>query len=298
MKLACRWPDYRSSYADLLGLLTTLGDVEALGYQWQGQKDKTHNADRLLKQVSLRFWLWHAHQLTYCLLQRHKTCDIELVLSCQFCSQAADRFMHMLEDHTHDGPEHLVVFITSDQDFGEKITELQRRNFKVVVLYHEPHASQRPVSIINAADEAHDWLPFLRQELKLTKLSISDYDADVCQPSKQQLVQPLQQPTKICLPKHAQQKSSLPTTSAEPSKDRKGSPNKASMSKVRSVHAAAQQCGAPLQLRNVLFWQSSYGGHTASVHLQRQGTDSGKHVACKAALHARCQQLTQCRQSS
>lgn len=53
MKLACRWPDYRSPYADWLGLLTTLGDVETLGYQWQGQKDKTHNADRLLKQVIL-----------------------------------------------------------------------------------------------------------------------------------------------------------------------------------------------------------------------------------------------------
>lgn len=80
-----------------------------------------------------------------------------------FVLQAADRFMQMLADHN--GPEHLVVFITSDQDFGEKIVELQRRNFKVVVLYHEPHASQRPVSIVHAADEAHAWLPFLRQEL-------------------------------------------------------------------------------------------------------------------------------------
>ena len=96
--------------------------------------------------------------------------------------QAADRFMHMLEDH--DGPEHLVVFVTSDQDFGEKVLELQRRNFKVVVLYHEPHASQRPVSIINAADEAHDWLPFLRQELGLPRLSISEYDASVNQPNR------------------------------------------------------------------------------------------------------------------
>ena len=52
IKLACRWPDWRSPYANLLGWLTTLGDVEALGYQWQGQKDKIHNADRLLKQVS------------------------------------------------------------------------------------------------------------------------------------------------------------------------------------------------------------------------------------------------------
>ncbi len=52
IKLACRWPDCRSPYANLLGWLTTLGDVEALGYQWQGQKDKIHNADRLLKQAS------------------------------------------------------------------------------------------------------------------------------------------------------------------------------------------------------------------------------------------------------
>lgn len=52
IKLACRWPDHSSPYADLLGWLTTLGDVEALGYQWQGQKDKSHNADRLLKPVS------------------------------------------------------------------------------------------------------------------------------------------------------------------------------------------------------------------------------------------------------
>ena len=53
IKLACRWPDCRSPYANLLGWLTTLGDVEALGYQWQGQKDKIHNADRLLKQVNI-----------------------------------------------------------------------------------------------------------------------------------------------------------------------------------------------------------------------------------------------------
>lgn len=64
IKLACRWPDHRSPYADLLGWLTTLGDVEALGYQWQGQKDKSHNADRLLKQVNqsrqaqLAYILW------------------------------------------------------------------------------------------------------------------------------------------------------------------------------------------------------------------------------------------------
>ena len=186
MKLACRWPDYRSPYADLLGLLTTLGDVEALGFQWQGQKDKTHNADRLLKQVRLSVVSKSHidplscinHPLCVCLADLVKRSD-----SLHFMiMQAADRFMHMLEDH--DGPEHLVVFITSDQDFGEKILELQRRNFKVVVLYHEPHASQRPVSIINVADEAHDWLPFLRRELSMPQLSISDYDAKACQPGK------------------------------------------------------------------------------------------------------------------
>ncbi len=39
------------AYADLLGSLTTLGDVEALSYQWQGRADKVHNADRMLKRV-------------------------------------------------------------------------------------------------------------------------------------------------------------------------------------------------------------------------------------------------------
>lgn len=68
--------------------------------------------------------------------------------------QAADRFMHMLE--YPDGPEHLVVFITSDQDFSEKIQELQRRNFKVAVLHHKLCASAQPVGIINTADEAYD----------------------------------------------------------------------------------------------------------------------------------------------
>ena len=111
--------------------------------------------------------------------------------------------MQMLEDHGHDGPEHLVVFITSDQDFGEKITELQRRNFKVVVLYHEPHASQRPVSIINVADEAYDWLPFLRQELKTPGLTISDYDANGYQPTKQPSGQPVQHHSNLSVSKHA-----------------------------------------------------------------------------------------------
>lgn len=88
--------------------------------------------------------------------------------------------MHMLE--SHNGPEHLVVFITSDQDFGEKIQELQRRNFKVAVIYHGPHASKRPASIIHAADESYDWLEFLAKELKVPKLALSPYDSSVTQP--------------------------------------------------------------------------------------------------------------------
>ena len=85
--------------------------------------------------------------------------------------------MHMLE--MHGGPEHLVVFITSDQDFCEKIQELQRRNFKVVVLYHGPSASSKPASITQVADESHDWLTFLKQELGLPLLSFVPYNPQV-----------------------------------------------------------------------------------------------------------------------
>ncbi|KAL3135524.1 hypothetical protein ABBQ38_006004 [Trebouxia sp. C0009 RCD-2024] len=92
----------------------------------------------------------------------------------QNITKAADRFMHMLEQH--DGPEHLVVFITSDQDFCEKIQELQRRNFKVVVLYHGPSTSWKPASITQVADESHDWLTFLKHELCLAHLSVAPYD--------------------------------------------------------------------------------------------------------------------------
>ena len=79
--------------------------------------------------------------------------------------------MRVLEDAN--GPEHLVVFITSDQDFCEKVQELQRRNFKVVVLYCKAVVSAQPVSISNAADEAYEWLPFLQQRvgINLTQLA-------------------------------------------------------------------------------------------------------------------------------
>lgn len=137
--------------------------------------------------------------------------------------------MHMLEDHNE--PDHCVVFITSDQDFGEKILELQRRNFKVVVLCHEPHASQRTEAIINAADQAHDWLPFLRRELNAQHLSISSYDATVYHfskapakpatslPSNLQASIQLQQPSaclqrvrhQLCLPQALLQGARLPS---------------------------------------------------------------------------------------
>ena len=56
IKLACRWSHPQSPYSDLLGSLTTLGDVEALSYQWQGHPgDKVHNADRMLRRVGFQF---------------------------------------------------------------------------------------------------------------------------------------------------------------------------------------------------------------------------------------------------
>ena len=91
--------------------------------------------------------------------------------------------MHMLE--MHGGPEHLVVFITSDQDFCEKIQELQRRNFKVAVLYHGPHASSKAASITQVADESHDWLTFLKEELGLQHLSVAPYDPQAYHGAKQ-----------------------------------------------------------------------------------------------------------------
>ena len=63
IKLACRWSHPRTPYSDLLGYLTTLGDVEALSYQWQGHADKVHNADRMLRRVC-----WSPFLLTYPML--------------------------------------------------------------------------------------------------------------------------------------------------------------------------------------------------------------------------------------
>lgn len=92
-------------------------------------------------------------------------------------TQAADRFMHTMEDQS--GLEHLIVFITSNVNLEDKVLELQRRSFKIIVLYHVPYVNQQPLNVIKAADEAHDWLPFLQCKMDTTELSISTYDAHV-----------------------------------------------------------------------------------------------------------------------
>lgn len=93
--------------------------------------------------------------------------------------QAAQRFSHMMGNLSLK-TEHLVVFITSDQDFAATITDLKARNFRVEVIYHAPIASSKPVSIINTADQSYDWLPFLQEHLKMP-LSLDPYDDSVKQ---------------------------------------------------------------------------------------------------------------------
>lgn len=89
--------------------------------------------------------------------------------------------MRLTERKGSSAPQHLVVFITSDEDFSEKIAELQSRNFMVVVLYHNPEASKKPVSILHAADESYDWLLFLRAHLNMTNLTLQ-YDPNMYHP--------------------------------------------------------------------------------------------------------------------
>ena len=107
--------------------------------------------------------------------------------------QASDRFMRLMEKKGPTAPQHLIVFITSDEDFSEKIAELQSRNFKVEVLYHNPSASKKPVSIINAADQAYDWLPFLRGHLENPHLTLT-YDPTQFHPAGHS--SPVHQPSK------------------------------------------------------------------------------------------------------
>lgn len=78
IKFACAWPDYRSQYADLLGNLTLLGDMEAIAYQWQGRPHKNHNADFMLIRVQTTSYLQH--------FPVHLSCRLPVLLrvcSCQ-----------------------------------------------------------------------------------------------------------------------------------------------------------------------------------------------------------------------
>lgn len=92
--------------------------------------------------------------------------------------------MRVFERRGPNAPRHLVVFITSDEDFSEKITELQSRNFEVEVLYHNPSTSKKPVSIINAANQSYDWLTFLKFHLQTPNLTLN-YDPSLYHPVTQ-----------------------------------------------------------------------------------------------------------------
>ncbi len=94
--------------------------------------------------------------------------------------------MRLVERRGPGAPKHLVVFITSDADFGENIAQLQSRNFTVEVLYHNPQVSKKPVSIIHAANKAHAWLPFLRHHLKNPSLSLTYDDNQFAPPPQRQ----------------------------------------------------------------------------------------------------------------
>lgn len=73
-------------------------------------------------------------------------------------------------------PQHLVVFITSDQNFAATISQLQTRHFRVEVIYHGP--SQQHSSIKNTAHGSHDWLPFLGIQLHMPLSLASDDDSN------------------------------------------------------------------------------------------------------------------------
>ena len=92
--------------------------------------------------------------------------------------------MCLVEKKGLDAPRHLVVFITSEEDFSEQIAQLQSRNFDVEVLYHHPSASKKPVSITHAANQAYDWLPFLRHHLHKPNLTLT-YDPSLFQQPRQ-----------------------------------------------------------------------------------------------------------------
>lgn len=186
IKFASKWPDHRSAYADLLGTLTQLGDMEALTYHWQGKPDKNHNADHMLIRVCRQLLNNHARQYV-----KQGCCGRLLLgkllrLPCvsqnwQSFLQAAQRFSHMMGRFTVK-PEHLVVFITSDADFQNVIPDLKARNFKVEVVYHTPLISEKPRSIKNTAHMAYPWKKFLEDHLGMGPLTVEAYPESMKQP--------------------------------------------------------------------------------------------------------------------
>ena len=90
--------------------------------------------------------------------------------------------MRLMEKKGPTAPQHLVVFITSDEDFSEQIAELQARNFQVAVLYHYPSASKKAVGIGHAANISHDWLTFLTSGLNNPHLTLT-YDPNLYYPA-------------------------------------------------------------------------------------------------------------------
>lgn len=193
IKFATNWPDYRSAYADLLGTLTQVGDMEALTYHWQGKADKNHNADHMLMRVCRNL-----NASTAALQSCQAICECKAAVGvcysadCCACRvgvsnvgshvlQAAQRFAHMMGRFTMK-PEHLVVFITSDADFQNVIPDLKARNLKVEVVFHEPLTSQKPRSIKNTAHMAYPWKAFLEDHLDMSPLTVEAYPESMKQP--------------------------------------------------------------------------------------------------------------------
>ena len=153
VKLACCWPDHRSAYADLLGNLVSLGDVEALAYQYPGQQDMLQVSNKLLKQVSLLFMLFNFRQFrtTHSAMK----CRRQIVL----CSCLRDL-----------AAQSILLF--SSVQIQIWMRKFQRRNFRVVVLHHMQQPNRKPTNSMNVADEAYDWLTYLKQELHMAQLTL------------------------------------------------------------------------------------------------------------------------------
>ncbi len=128
-----------------------------------------------MTRYSYRIW-FHTQIASWC------TCKSGVCFLKECILQAADRFMRLMEKKGPTAPQHLVVFITSDEDFSEQIAQLQSRNFQVAVLYHYPSASKKAAAIGHAANISHDWLPFLTSGLNNPHLTLT-YDPNLYYPA-------------------------------------------------------------------------------------------------------------------